>query len=84
MRNCLSQIWGYRRLVHQVEGMRATAYDSDNLSHETSLLQLWSLLQPGGPLLSRVTSQWQNIGFQGNDPKTDFRGMGILGLNNLL
>ena len=38
----------------------------------------------GVPLLSRVTKQWQNIGFQGEDPKTDFRGMGILGLDNLL
>ncbi len=38
----------------------------------------------GIPLLSRITKQWQNIGFQGDDPKTDFRGMGILGLENLL
>lgn len=84
MRNCLNQIWGYKRLVHQVESLRATAYDPNNLVHERSLLHLWSLLQPGVPLLSRVTKQWQNIGFQGEDPKTDFRGMGLLGLENLL
>ncbi|TNM85264.1 hypothetical protein fugu_009442 [Takifugu bimaculatus] len=28
--------------------------------------------------------KWCEIGFQGNDPKTDFRGMGLLGLLNLL
>ena len=32
----------------------------------------------------RVTKQWQDIGFQGEDPKTDFRGMGMLGLHNLM
>lgn len=38
----------------------------------------------GVSLVNRVTKQWQSIGFQGQDPKTDFRGMGILGLENLL
>lgn len=35
-------------------------------------------------LESRITKQWGDIGFQGEDPKTDFRGMGMLGLINLL
>ncbi|KAJ8980383.1 hypothetical protein NQ317_009377 [Molorchus minor] len=39
---------------------------------------------PNQQLESRVTKQWQDIGFQGDDPKTDFRGMGLLGLENLL
>lgn len=81
---CLHQLCGYKLLVQEVERLRATAYDADNLAHEQALLQLWSLLQPGVPLLTRKTKQWQNIGFQGDDPKTDFRGMGLLGLENLL
>lgn len=81
---CLHQIIGYKQLVQQVESLRSTAYDAENLGHEQNLLQLWSLLQPGIPLLTRKTKQWQNIGFQGDDPKTDFRGMGLLGLENLL
>ncbi len=48
------------------------------------LLKLWQLLQPGVALESRKTKDWQNLGFQGDDPKTDFRGMGLLGLLNLL
>lgn len=81
---CLQQLCGYKKLVQEVETLRATPYDADNLQHEQKLLQLWSLLQPGIPLLTRKTKQWQNIGFQGEDPKTDFRGMGLLGLENLL
>ena len=67
-----------------MEALRAEAFDGDNLSHERGLLELWSLLQPGVPLETRRTKQWQSIGFQGDDPKTDFRGMGVLGLENLL
>jgi len=81
---CLSQICNYKQLASEVETLRATPYDADNLVHEQQLLQLWSLLQPGVPLMTRKTKQWQNIGFQGDDPKTDFRGMGLLGLKNLL
>ena len=44
----------------------------------------WITVLPGVPLMTRKTKQWQNIGFQGDDPKTDFRGMGLLGLKNLL
>ena len=136
---CLQQLCGYKQLVQEIETLRATPYDAENLEHEQRqsdqmwlfysqilailginifwlflayydifgwfltifyffgyfwkcssghsdqrLLQLWSLLQPGVPLMTRKTKQWQNIGFQGNDPKTDFRGMGLLGLENLL
>jgi hypothetical protein len=41
-------------------------------------------LKPREPLTARVTSQWGEIGFQGTDPATDFRGMGCLGLDCLL
>lgn len=47
-------------------------------------LQLWDLLMPTVKLESRITKQWGDIGFQGDDPKTDFRGMGLLGLINLV
>ncbi|XP_030896441.1 ELMO domain-containing protein 1 [Leptonychotes weddellii] len=44
---------------------------------------LWKFLKPNTPLESRISKQWCEIGFQGDDPKTDFRGMGLLGLYNL-
>lgn len=39
---------------------------------------------PDVKLEKRITKQWTDIGFQGEDPMTDFRGMGMLGLNQLL
>lgn len=38
------------------------------------------------PLLEcrRYGAHWEQIGFQGNDPATDLRGVGILGLLNIL
>lgn len=81
---CVELIWGYRQLCMECEELRQTQYDSDNPSHEGQLLRLWDLLMPYDPLDARITKQWQDIGFQGDDPKTDFRGMGILGLKNLV
>ncbi|XP_055375288.1 ELMO domain-containing protein 2 [Condylostylus longicornis] len=81
---CVEQIWGYRKLLFEIERLRTTQYDCENLDHERKLSDLWALLMPNNRLESRITKQWQIIGFQGDDPKTDFRGMGMLGLENLL
>ncbi|XP_030055237.1 ELMO domain-containing protein 1 isoform X2 [Microcaecilia unicolor] len=81
---CLLQIVGYRNLVVEIEKLRRESFDSDNPEHEEMLFKLWSLLKPGIPLQSRISKQWSEIGFQGDDPKTDFRGMGLLGLSSLL
>ncbi|MBN3324508.1 ELMD2 protein, partial [Atractosteus spatula] len=81
---CLLQISGYQRLCVAVEDLRKQAFDSAMKEHENMLLKLWSLLMPTVRLESRVTKQWGDIGFQGDDPKTDFRGMGMLGLTNLI
>ncbi|XP_017786006.1 PREDICTED: ELMO domain-containing protein 2 [Nicrophorus vespilloides] len=82
--HCIQQIWGYRQLLADVESLRTTTYDPDNVEHERKLMLLWEALRPDEMLASRITKQWQDIGFQGDDPKTDFRGMGLLGLENLL
>ena len=49
-----------------------------------TVCQLWSTLRPDVPLPSRTGHHWTEIGFQGDDPATDFRGMGLLGLQNLV
>lgn len=53
------------------------------IANEKKLLEVWNLLMPNEPLESRMTTQWQRIGFQGKDPSTDFRAMGLLALDNL-
>ena len=35
-------------------------------------------------MTDRISKQWVDVGFQGQDPATDFRGGGILGLDQLL
>ncbi|XP_053477997.1 ELMO domain-containing protein 2 isoform X1 [Ictalurus furcatus] len=84
LHQCLIQISGYNTLFTTVEELRKVTFDSENEEHEKMLLKLWDLLMPSVKLESRVTKQWGDIGFQGDDPKTDFRGMGMLGLVNLV
>lgn len=80
----INHIWGYKHLFNEIEYCRLDQYDSENKTHETKLLNLWTTLKRDTPLTSRVSKQWTDIGFQGDDPKTDFRGMGLLGLENLI
>jgi ELMO domain-containing protein len=51
--------------------------------HEDKLMRLWKNLRNDN-LKERKTMQWVDIGFQGKDPSTDFRGAGMLGLEQLL
>ncbi|KAM6970525.1 ELMO domain-containing protein 1 isoform 1-T1 [Aplochiton taeniatus] len=80
----LFQIVGYRSLVAEVEKLRREPYDCENPDQEEMLMNLWKELRPDNPLTGRISKQWCEIGFQGSDPKTDFRGMGLLGLYNLM
>jgi len=49
-----------------------------------NLQTLWIQLKPGINLPEQKSKQWGELGFQGTDPATDFRGMGHLGLLNLI
>ncbi|KAL3990113.1 ELMO/CED-12 family protein [Acanthocheilonema viteae] len=84
LKRSLGQIRGYRELCDHVEEMCREKYDPKNEAHEKRLLKLWELLMPKEDLEARLTDQWQKIGFQGRDPATDFRGMGILSLEQLI
>ncbi|GAM25414.1 hypothetical protein SAMD00019534_085890, partial [Acytostelium subglobosum LB1] len=77
----LSQL---QTLKVQIALLRDEAYTHDKLAHEAKLDELWESLKPDVRRTARHTSEWGEIGFQGKDPATDFRGMGILGLDNLL
>lgn len=81
---CLSRIASTYQLMHLVNERAHTKYDSTNPIHEQKLLKLWNSLMPDTELESRMTRQWGEIGFQGNDPATDFRGMGLQGLDDLV
>jgi hypothetical protein len=64
--------------------LRDERYDSKNADHESLLMKLWHQAFPDEELTARKSEQWVKLGFQGQDPATDFRSMGMLGLDNLL
>ncbi|KAF8362426.1 hypothetical protein PRIPAC_89349, partial [Pristionchus pacificus] len=80
----LQRIEAHEHLCEKVEVMRTTVYDPSNSSHSCLLSQLWNLLNPNDPIDGMKSKRWPEIGFQGNDPSTDFRGMGILSLHQLI
>ncbi|KAG0023459.1 ELMO domain-containing protein 1 [Podila clonocystis] len=79
----LDRIASTHQLAREINQRVHTKYDSTNPTHERKLLLLWDLLCPNEKLTGRYTKQWTEIGFQGKDPATDFRGMGMLGLDDL-
>eukprot|EP00474_Spongospora_subterranea_P009843 CRZ10301.1 hypothetical protein [Spongospora subterranea] len=52
----------------------------DHPDHAAFLERLWVVLKPEVPFPGRKSDLWKDIGFQGKDPQTDFRGTGYLGL----
>ncbi|MCO5585970.1 hypothetical protein L7F22_039906 [Adiantum nelumboides] len=61
-----------------------TVFDSCRSDHQEALKALWSAAFPDSHLNGLVSSQWKDMGWQGTDPSTDFRGGGFLSLENLL
>jgi ankyrin repeat protein len=62
---------------------RHVSFNATNKEHEDMLRELWSLGLPNMPF-ERVSKAWGLLGFQGQDPITDLRGMGIAGLRHFL
>ncbi|KAN0025768.1 hypothetical protein ACTFIU_000031 [Dictyostelium citrinum] len=62
---------------------KSTIYESTNPDHEEYLKHLWTLLYPDQEF-QKKSPLWKKFGFQSDDPTRDFRGMGIMGLLNLI
>ncbi|CAN6892874.1 unnamed protein product, partial [Brassica oleracea var. botrytis] len=59
-------------------------FDETSPDHQESLKALWNVAFPNVNLTGLVTEQWKEMGWQGPNPSTDFRGCGFIGLENLL
>ncbi|KAI9078174.1 hypothetical protein K1719_026646 [Acacia pycnantha] len=59
-------------------------YDSSIIEHQESLRALWNIAFPEEELGGLISEQWKEMGWQGKDPSTDFRGGGYISLENLL
>ncbi|CAA2970047.1 ELMO domain-containing C isoform X1 [Olea europaea subsp. europaea] len=69
-----------RRLRHRTN----VYFDASRPDHQEALRALWSATYPGQELQSLISDQWKEMGWQGRDPSTDFRGAGFISLENLL
>ncbi|KAL3815010.1 hypothetical protein ACJIZ3_016278 [Penstemon smallii] len=69
-----------QRLQNRID----VAYDSSLPEHQEALQALWRAAFPGEELHGLISEQWKEMGWQGKDPSTDFRGGGFISLENLL
>jgi hypothetical protein len=86
VRNNLRSLRLLSVVVNRLAGLRKEQFSYDNIEHTKMLDELWNNLRPN---VRRGTKEWTcpdwgEIGFQGLDPKSDFRGMGMLGLIQLV
>ena len=59
-------------------------YDENNESHKSRLLEIYFLYFGKSLETQNIDSEdWMTLGFQGKNAQTDFRGAGILGLENI-
>ncbi|CAK9133572.1 unnamed protein product [Ilex paraguariensis] len=59
-------------------------YDGSIPEHQEALRTLWNVAFPEEELCDLISEQWKEMGWQGKDPSTDFRGGGFISLENLL
>ena len=84
LKDGLIKIRAYNKLVIEIEELRSRKFSFDSPHDSELIFDLWSSLKGTTDKLdNRITKRWSEIGFQGNDPSTDFRGMGLLSLLNL-
>lgn len=95
----LYRIICYDTSVLLSDKLASIKYDAEIYSHSSRVLSLWNNLVKSDNDVSNVfpevlrkeitsrsdivSNRWSHIGFQGEDPGTDFRGMGMLGLTQL-
>ena len=60
-------------------------YNSHDPAHLEMLRELWQHVFPdSNPPDNCESPRWKDVGFQGNNPGTDFRGAGLTGLQQLI
>ena len=60
-------------------------FNKENLVHSELLKQLWRISFPENDFpIDGKSEKWKELGYQGKDPSTDFRGAGFFGLEQLV
>jgi len=71
------------QLLKDIYKCKSTPFNPETPEHVMLLERLWKAMNIRGEF-QQVSPLWKTIGFQGINPATDFRAMGLLGLLNLL
>jgi len=79
-----TQLISVKEGIKDLKLLSKIQFSHQNPEHENMLLNLWENVYPGRAEVEILDRNWSLLGFQGKDPQTDFRGMGLLGLINLL
>lgn len=69
-----------KQVLKQWQTFKTTFVDWAEPQHAKLLFRLWKALKPDQECPMPQDERWKDIGFQGSDPVTDFRGMGLLSL----
>ncbi|XP_072958746.1 uncharacterized protein [Typha angustifolia] len=70
--------------LQRLKDRLSVPFDETRPDHQEALRALWHASFPDTELTSLVTEQWKDMGWQGPNPSTDFRGCGFVSLENLL
>lgn len=88
--HCLHSLRYVNQVIKCLENARKVAFDKNKTEDVKLLNSFWDAMKPhlrrskSEATNSIESSDWGEVGFQGKDPSTDFRGMGMLGLQQLV
>jgi hypothetical protein len=87
--HCLHSLRYVNTVITGLEKLMKEEFSKTSKKHIEMAERFWSHMKPNVRRVydvndSFVSADWGQVGFQGTDPSTDFRGMGILGLTQLL
>ncbi|XP_058218011.1 uncharacterized protein LOC131329010 isoform X2 [Rhododendron vialii] len=70
--------------LQQLQERLHVPFDETRADHQEALRDLWFAAFPNVALKGLISEQWKDMGWQGPNPSTDFRGCGFISLENLL
>ncbi|KAK4053679.1 hypothetical protein OIV83_001335 [Microbotryomycetes sp. JL201] len=84
LERALERIMAAYDVVDKVVERTEDEFDPEDANSQKRLRELFERLKPGEELPGMVSKRWQEIGFQGTSPSTDFRDLNSLALDALL
>ncbi|KAJ3691486.1 hypothetical protein LUZ61_020650 [Rhynchospora tenuis] len=70
--------------LHKLKDRLGIPFDETRPDHQEALKALWEASFPEREQPGLVSEKWKDMGWQGANPSTDFRGCGFISLENLL